>query len=90
MQHVVNKKGGILFLDAPGVAGNTFFINLLLADIRINNTIDLAIASSGTAATFLPDGIIAHLASKLPLNLARTNIITNHKNHRKVTMMLRI
>lgn len=41
------KKGGIIFIDAPGGTGKTFLFNLLLAKIRQTGKIALAIASSG-------------------------------------------
>jgi hypothetical protein len=57
------------FLDAPGGTGKTFLISLILAEIRSNNGIALAIASSGIAATLLDGGRTAHSVFKLPLNI---------------------
>ena len=43
----INRKaGGIIFLDAPGGTGKTFVINLLLAKIRQQSKIAIAVASS--------------------------------------------
>ena len=57
----INKKfGGIIFLDAPGGTGKTFTINLLLARIRQQSKIAIAVASSGIAATLLHGGRTAH------------------------------
>ncbi|CAF1264648.1 unnamed protein product [Didymodactylos carnosus] len=68
---LVNRKiGGILFLDAPGGTGRTFVINLLLAKIRQQSKIAIAVASSGIAATLLHGGRTAHSTLKLPLNLS--------------------
>ncbi|KAK7003156.1 hypothetical protein BgiMline_004587 [Biomphalaria glabrata] len=67
---ITDKKGGIVFLDAPGGTGKTFLINLLLAKVRQQNKIALAVASSGIAATLLQGGRTAHSTFKLPLNLA--------------------
>ncbi|XP_023159393.1 uncharacterized protein LOC101459168 [Ceratitis capitata] len=50
-------QGGFFFLDAPGGTGKTFVISLILAEIRSNNGIALAVASSGIAVTLL-DGDI--------------------------------
>lgn len=61
--------GGIFFLDAPGGTGKTFLISLILASIRAQSQIALAVASSGIAATLLEGGRTAHSALKLPLNL---------------------
>ena len=64
------KKGGLFFLDAPGGTGKTFVLNLLLAKIRQQKRIALAVASSGIAATLLEGGRTGHSTFKLPLNLA--------------------
>lgn len=45
---------------------------MLLAKIRENSKVAIAVASSGIAATLLPGGRTAHSAFKLPLNLARS------------------
>ncbi|XP_016854588.2 uncharacterized protein LOC107983828 [Anolis carolinensis] len=66
---VENENGEIFFLDAPGGTGKTFLIRLILATIRSENNIALALASSGIAATLLPGGRTAHSALKLPLNI---------------------
>jgi hypothetical protein len=68
--------GGIVFLDAPGGTGKTFLLNLLLAQVRKEKRIALAVASSGIAATLLEGGRTAHSAFKLPLNLASSSSVT--------------
>ncbi|XP_054745504.1 ATP-dependent DNA helicase pif1-like [Anastrepha obliqua] len=69
MQAVNDNTGGLYFLDAPGGTGKTFLISLILATIRSERKIALALASSGIAATLLDDGHTAHSALKLPLNM---------------------
>lgn len=69
MQAVQNEVGGLYFLDAPGGTGKTFVISLILATIRAQRKIALALASSGIAATLLDGGRTAHSALKLPLNV---------------------
>lgn len=69
MQAVQNEVGGLYFLDAPGGTGKTFVISLILAAIRSQRKIALALASSGIAATLLDGGRTAHSALKLPLNV---------------------
>ena len=66
---VSNNAGGLYFLDAPGGTGKTFVISLILATIRSEQKIALALASSGIAATLLEGGRTAHSALKLPLNV---------------------
>jgi hypothetical protein len=69
MQTVNSGVGEIFFLDAPGGTGKTFLIRLILAAIRSQNDIAVALASSGIAATLLPGGRTAHSTLKLPLNM---------------------
>ncbi|XP_043654484.1 ATP-dependent DNA helicase pif1-like [Drosophila teissieri] len=69
MQAVQNYVGGLYFLDAPGGTGKTFVVSLILAAIRSQQKIALALASSGIAATLLDGGRTAHSALKLPLNV---------------------
>lgn len=69
MKVVNDGTGGFYFLDAPGGTGKTFLLSLILATIRSQNGIALALASSGIAATLLEGGRTAHSALKLPLNL---------------------
>ena len=63
------SRGGLFFLSAPGGTGKTFVINLL-ATVRQNKCIVLAVASSGIAAILLTGGRTAHSVFKLPLNLS--------------------
>lgn len=60
----------MFFLNAPGGTGKTFHINLLLAKLRSEGQIAVAVASSGIAATLLEGGRTAHSLFKLPLNMA--------------------
>lgn len=66
---ISSQSGGIFFLDAPGGTGKTFLINLILAKVRADGDIILAVASSGIASTLLAGGRTAHSAFKLPLNM---------------------
>ncbi|GFX07913.1 ATP-dependent DNA helicase [Trichonephila clavipes] len=66
---IANKSCGLYFLGAPGGIGKTFLISIILATIRSQNNIALAIASSGIAATLLDGGRKEHSALKLPLNM---------------------
>ena len=78
LDNMQSGSGGIIFLDAPGGTGKTFLLNLLLAKVRQQKKIAVAVAvaSSGIAATLLTGGRTAHSAFKLPLNLAHTETPT--------------
>ncbi|KAL0902327.1 hypothetical protein ABMA27_000223 [Loxostege sticticalis] len=73
---IANGQGGLFFLEAPGGIGKTFLLNLLLAQLRKDKEVALAVASSGIAATLLSGGRTAHSVFKLPLNLASEEMPT--------------
>lgn len=83
------QQGGFFFLDAPGGTGKILLISLILARIRSQNHIALAIASSGIAATLLDGGRTAHSALKLPL-IVHTNpdAMCNIKRHSGMAKVL--
>ena len=66
----VNKKLGKLFaIDAPGGTGKTFVLHALLAKVRSEGKIALAMATTGIASTLLPNGRTIHTKLKLPIKL---------------------
>ncbi|XP_067125076.1 ATP-dependent DNA helicase pif1-like [Centruroides vittatus] len=76
MLAITYQRDGLYFIDAPRGTGKTFLISLILATVRSQNKIALAIASSGIAATLLDGGRTVHSALKLPLNLQTTETPT--------------
>ncbi|XP_044577118.1 ATP-dependent DNA helicase pif1-like [Cotesia glomerata] len=78
LNSVVSDSGRLFFLDAPGGTGKKFLINLLLAKIRSEKSIAIAVASSGIAATLIDGGKTAHSTFKLPLEMNHSgNILCN-------------
>ncbi|KAJ2949819.1 hypothetical protein O0L34_g11134 [Tuta absoluta] len=69
VQSVSLNEGKLFHLDAPGGTGKTFLTSAILAEIRRQGKIALAVASSGIAATLLPGGKTAHTTFKIPINL---------------------
>merc|ERR1712020_218977 len=69
LDSVNNGKGRLFFLEAPGGTGKTFVTSLLLAKVRQQDKIALAVASTGIASYLLPGGRTAHSMFKLPLDL---------------------
>ena len=65
---VDSGRGGMFFIDGPGGTGKTFVQNLLLAKLRSQGMVALAVASSGIAATLLDGGVTAHSRFKIPVN----------------------
>lgn len=76
MDTVKSERGGIIFLDAPGGTGKTFLLNFILAQIRSESNVALAVASSGIGATLLDGGRTAHSALKLPLSYSHNDMPT--------------
>ncbi|CAI0453985.1 unnamed protein product, partial [Linum tenue] len=70
---VCNEKGSLFFLYGYGGTGKTFLYDTLTAKLRSMNKIVLVVASSGIAATLLPDAITAHSRFKIPLKIDRTS-----------------
>ncbi|XP_071739204.1 uncharacterized protein [Rutidosis leptorrhynchoides] len=66
---VTTKKGGLFFLYGPGGTGKTFLYNTVLAKLRSERLIVLAVASSGIASLLLPGGRTAHSRFVIPLEL---------------------
>jgi hypothetical protein len=77
-------------LDAPGGTGKTFLISLILAKIRSQQKIALAVASSGIAATLLDGGRTAHSPFKLPLDVHnKPDAMCNIKKNSGIAAVLR-
>ncbi|UYV71984.1 hypothetical protein LAZ67_9001443, partial [Cordylochernes scorpioides] len=79
----------IIFLDAPGGTGKTFLLNILLAMVRKEQNIAIAVASSGIAATLLAGGRTAHSVLKLPLTFSegQTAVCNIRKNSDKASLL---
>lgn len=89
MHSIAAQQGGFCFLDAPGGTGKTFLISLILAKVRSNGNVALALASSGIAATLLDGGRTAHSALKLPLNIqSNENAMCNIKQNSGMAKVL--
>jgi ATP-dependent DNA helicase PIF1 len=70
IDHVLNKKNQLFFLDGPGGTGKTFLYKALLARVRSEGLIAIATATSGIAASILPGGRTTHSRFKIPIKLA--------------------
>ncbi|KAG5532564.1 hypothetical protein RHGRI_027005 [Rhododendron griersonianum] len=68
LQAVRKNAGTSFFIDGPGGTGKTFLYRALLATIRSARSIALATATSGVAASILPNGRTAHSRFKIPLD----------------------
>jgi ATP-dependent DNA helicase PIF1 len=66
--------GGLFFLDGPGGTGKTFVESLLLAHVRAQGQVALAVASSGIASILLEGGRTSHSRFKIPIDVHSESI----------------
>ncbi|AQK88287.1 hypothetical protein ZEAMMB73_Zm00001d038953 [Zea mays] len=69
MSAVDTDQGGLFFVDGPGGTGKTYLYRVLLATLRNQGKIAVAIATSGVAASIMPGGRTAHSRFKIPLTI---------------------
>jgi hypothetical protein len=72
----VNGRSNIYFLQGPGGTGKTFVENLILAGVRKQGKIAIAVASSEIAALLLTGGRTAHSRSKIPNKITGDSILS--------------
>ncbi|XP_027156938.1 ATP-dependent DNA helicase PIF7-like [Coffea eugenioides] len=71
LQSVFSPVGQSFFIDGPGGTGKTFLYRSLLATLRSQGHIAIAVATSGVAASILPGGRTAHSRFNIPLDFSR-------------------
>lgn len=64
---VFNTKSKSFFIDGPGGTGKTFLYRAVLATVQSQQKITLETATSGVAASILPNGRTAHSRFKIPI-----------------------
>jgi hypothetical protein len=69
LDSVANGDAKMFSLDAPGGTGKTFTLTTILASVRSQKKIAFAMATSGIAATLLPNGQTVHSKLKVPIEL---------------------
>jgi ATP-dependent DNA helicase PIF1 len=67
IEHVINRKGRVFFVDGPGGTTKTILYMCLIATVRSEGLIAVATATSGIAASIMPGGRTAHLVFKIPI-----------------------
>ncbi len=77
---VDNETGGLFAIDAPGGTGKTFVLKTILAYVRGQEKMALAMATSGIAATLLPGGRTIHSKLSVPINLTETSMCSIKDN----------
>jgi PIF1-like helicase len=66
---LASGDGGLFFIDGPGGTGKTFVESLLLAHVRSQGHVALAVASSGIASILLEGGRTSHSRFKIPIDV---------------------
>ncbi|SGY19929.1 BQ5605_C017g08389 [Microbotryum silenes-dioicae] len=69
LDSILNNRGKVFFIDAPGGTGKTFLEITILAQIRSEGKYALVVASSGIAALLLSKGRTAHSRFKIPIDI---------------------
>jgi len=70
---VLNGGPAFFFVCGHGGTGKTFLWNAIIASLRSEKKIVLAVASSGVASLLLPKGRTAHLRFKIPFDITNTS-----------------
>lgn len=90
--HVVNAvnvdTGGFYFVYGHGGTGKTFLYRTIIAKLRSERKIVLAVASSGIASLLLPGGRTAHSKFKIPLDLFEDSTCTIKQNTNLARLMI--
>ncbi|OWZ04998.1 Helitron helicase [Phytophthora megakarya] len=60
----------LFFVDGPGGTGKSFLLEQMLAHVRLQKKVTIAVASSGIAATLLTGGHTAHSTFRIPMKLS--------------------
>ncbi len=71
---IAQGEGAIFFLDGPGGSGKTFVYSVLLASIRRDGHVAIAVASSGIAVLLLEGGRTSHSVFKIPIAIGRDSM----------------
>jgi DNA replication protein DnaC len=70
IEHVINRKGRVFFVDGPGGTGKTFLYMCFIATVNSEGLIVVATATYGIAASIMPGGRTAHWVFKIPIKIS--------------------
>jgi hypothetical protein len=74
IEHVINRKGRVFFVDGPEGTGKTFLYKCLIATVCLEGLIVVATATSGIATSIMPGGRTAHLVFKILIKISDGSI----------------
>lgn len=76
MNAALNYVGGVFFVSGHGGTGKTFLWTSIIAKLRADDHVVLAVASSGVASLLLPGGRTAHSRFRIPVELNERTMCT--------------
>jgi hypothetical protein len=74
IEHMINRKGRVFFVDGPGGIGKTFLYRCLIATVHSGGLIAVSIAMSGIATSVMPSGRTTHSIFKIPIKISDGSI----------------
>jgi hypothetical protein len=74
IDHMINRKARVFFVDGPGGTGKTFLYRRLIAIIRLEGLITVATTTSGITSSIMPSGHTAHSVFKMPIKISDHSI----------------
>jgi hypothetical protein len=74
IEHVINRKGRVFFVDGLGGTGTTFLYMCLIATVHSEGLIAVATTTSGIAASIMPGGCTTHSVFKIPIKISDGSI----------------
>lgn len=80
LQSVASNSGGLYFVYGHGGTGKTFLWSTIIAKLRSEGQIVLAVASSGIASLLVEGGRTAHSRFKIPIDIDEFSCCAIKKN----------
>lgn len=77
----------IIFIDAPGGTGKAFVTNFILAKVKGDGDVAIAVTLSGIAATLMFGGKTAHSRFKISITVSE-NTVCNIETSSNITNLL--
>jgi hypothetical protein len=89
IEHVINRKKIVFFVNGPGGTGKTFLYRCLIATVRSEGLIAVATATFGIAASIMPGGHTAHSVFKISIKISDGSIFKFSKQSDTVDLLHR-
>jgi hypothetical protein len=90
IEHVINRKGRVFFVDGPGGIGKIFLYRCLIATVHSEALIAVATTTSGIAASIMPGGHTAHLIFKISIKISDGSIYKFSKQSDTTDLLCRV